>query len=81
MILLKGCKQEDTSCGYGKDVHLFQMGQIIGKETSKEIAETTKLGLRTVRRSIKSWKDSEEPSSSRKKCGRINLDWSWSEII
>ncbi len=38
MILLKGCKQEDTSCGYGKDVHLFQTGSNIGKETSKEIA-------------------------------------------
>ncbi len=66
---------EDTSCGYGKDVNLFQKGQIIGmhqakKKTSKEIAET---GLRTVQRIIKNWKDSGEPSSSRKKCGRKKI--------
>lgn len=43
---------EDTSCGRGKDVSLIQKGQIIGtlqaKETSKEIADTTETGLRTV---------------------------------
>ena len=43
---------EDTSCGHGKDFNLFQKGQIIGmhqaKKTSKDIAETTKIGLRTV---------------------------------
>ncbi len=43
---------EDTSCGRGKDVNLFQKGQIIGmrqaKKTSKETAETTKIVLRTV---------------------------------
>ncbi len=48
---------EDTSCGCGKDVNLFQKGQIIGmhqaKKTSKEIAETTKIGLRTVQYIIK----------------------------
>ncbi len=59
---------EDTSCGYGKDVNLFQNGQIVGmhqaKKTSKEIAKTTKIRLRTVQRIIKNWKDSGEPSSS-----------------
>jgi len=64
---------EDTSCGCGKDDNLFQKGQIIGmhqaKKTSKEIAETTMIGLRTVQRIIKNWKDSGEPSSLRKKCG------------
>ncbi len=68
---------EDTSCGYGKYVNLFQKGQIIGmhqaKKTSKEIAETTKTGLRTVQRIIKNWKDSGEPSSLRKKCGRKKI--------
>ena len=65
---------EDTSCGPGKDVNLFQRGQIIGrhqaKKISKEIAGTTKIGLRTVECIIKNWKDSGEQSSSRKKCGR-----------
>ena len=45
---------KDTSCGHGKDVNLFQKGQIIGihqaKKTSKEIAETTKIRIRTVQR-------------------------------
>ena len=48
---------EDISCGRGKDVTLFQKGQIIGlhqaKKTTKEIDETTKIGLRTVQRIIK----------------------------
>ncbi len=61
---------EDTSCGRGKDVNLFQKGQIIGmrqaKKTSKETAETTKIVLRTF---IKNWKHNGKPSSSRKKCG------------
>lgn len=61
----------------GKDVNLFQKGQIIGlhqaKKTTKEIAETTKIGLRTVQHIIKTWKDSGEPSSSRKKCGRKKI--------
>ncbi len=43
---------EDTSCGRGKDVSLFQKGQIIGmrqaKKTSKETAETITIVLRTV---------------------------------
>ena len=56
---------------------------------SKEIAETTKIGLRTVQRIIKNWKDSgREPSSSRKKCGwkKILIDrdqrsvW-WNQIV
>ncbi len=53
---------------HGKDVHLFQKGQIIGmhqaKKTFKEIAEATKIDLRTVQRIIKNWKDSGEPSST-----------------
>ena len=64
---------KDTSYGHGKDVSLFEKGQIIGMHqaeiTSKEIAETTKIGLRTVQCFIKNWKDSGEPLSSRKKCG------------
>ena len=47
---------EDISCGRGKDVHQFH-GQMIGlhqaKKTTKENAETTKMGLRTVQRIIK----------------------------
>lgn len=31
------------------------------EKTSKEIAETTKIGLRTVQRIIENWKDSGEP--------------------
>uniref|UniRef100_A0A3B5RET6 Tc1-like transposase DDE domain-containing protein n=1 Tax=Xiphophorus maculatus TaxID=8083 RepID=A0A3B5RET6_XIPMA len=68
---------KDTSCGRGKDVSLFKKGQIIGmhqaEKTSKEIAETTRIGLRTVQRIIKNWKDGGEPSSSRKKCGRKKI--------
>ena len=63
---------EDTYRGCGKDVSLFEKGQIIGmhqaKKTSKELAETTKIRLRTVQH-IKNWKDSGESSSSREKCG------------
>jgi len=74
---------KDTSRGRGKDVSLFEKGQIIGmheaEKTSKEIAETTKIGLRTVQRIIKNWKDSGDPSSSRKKCGRKK--WSWMIVI
>ena len=58
---------EDTSCGHGKDVNLFEKGQIIrmhrAKKTSEEIVETIKIGLRTVQHIIKNWKDSGEPSS------------------
>ncbi len=47
---------EDTSCGRGKDVNLFQKGQIIGmhqaKKAFKQIAEA-KIELRTVQRNIK----------------------------
>ena len=68
-----------------KDVSLFEKGQITGmpqaEKTSKEIAGTTKIGLRAAQCIIKNWKDSGEPSSSRKKCGRkkilIDCDW-WS---
>ena len=66
---------EDISCGRGKDVTLFQKGQIIGlhQAKKKEIDEATKTGLRTVQHIIKTWKDSGEPSSSRKKCGRKKI--------
>ena len=47
----------------GKDVNLFQKGHIIdmhqAKKTSKEIAETIKIRLRTVQRIIKNWKEVE----------------------
>ena len=60
-----------------KDVSLFEKGQIIGmhqaEKTSKEIAETAKIGLRAVQRIIKNWRDSGKPLSSRKKCGRKNI--------
>ena len=68
---------KDTSCGRGKDVNLFQKGQFISlhqaEKTSKEIAETTKIGLRTVQRIIKKWKDSGETSSSRKEWGQTQI--------
>ncbi|KAG2461113.1 RFNG acetylglucosaminyltransferase, partial [Polypterus senegalus] len=68
---------KDASRGRGKDVSLFEKGQIIGmhqaEKTSKEIAETTKIGLRTVQRIIKNWKDGGDPSSSRMKCGRQKI--------
>lgn len=68
---------KDTSRGRGKDVSLFEKGQIIGmhqaEKTSKEIAEAAKIGLRTVQRIIKNWKDSGDPSTSRKKCGRKKI--------
>ncbi|MED6288853.1 hypothetical protein CHARACLAT_030526 [Characodon lateralis] len=74
---LKTTMSKDTSCGREKNVGLFQKGQIIGmhqaEKTSKEIAETTKIGLRTVQNIIKNWKDSRDPSSSRKKCGRKKI--------
>ena len=61
---------EDISCDRGKDVTLFQRGQIIkAKKTTKETDETNKVGLRAVQRIIKTWKESGEPSSSRRKCG------------
>ena len=67
---------KDTSRGRGKDVSLFENGQIIGmhqaEKTSKETAETTKIGLRTVQHIFKNWKASGEPSS-RKKCGRKKI--------
>ena len=40
------------------------------EQTSKEIVETPKIGLRTVQSIIKNWKDSREPLSLRKKCGQ-----------
>ena len=64
---------KDTSRGRGENVSLFERGQIIGmhqaeKTSALQIAETTKIGLRTVQRVIKNWKDSGDPSSSRRKC-------------
>ena len=64
---------KDTSRGRGKDVSLFERGQIIGMhQRSKEIAGTTIIELRTVQHMIKNWKDNGEPSSSRKECGQNN---------
>lgn len=44
---------KDTSHGHGQDVSWFAKDRIIGmhqaKKTSKKIAETTKIGLRTGR--------------------------------
>ena len=69
---------EGTTCDCGKDVNLFQKGQIIGmrqaKKTSQGTAETTQIGLWTAQRFIKNWKDSGEPSSLSKKCG-------WEKIL
>ena len=63
----------------GHHVALFQKGQIIvlhqAKKTTKEINETIKSGLRSVQHIIKSWKDSGEPSSSRKKYGWKKKSW------
>lgn len=39
------------------------------KKSSREIAKITKIGV-TVQRTTKTWKDSGESSSSRKKFGR-----------
>ena len=68
---------KDTSRGSGKDVSLFKKDKIIGmhqaEKTSKEIAETIRIVLRTVQIIIKNWKDSGKPSSSRKKCGRKKI--------
>ena len=68
---------EDTSWDRGKDVNQFQNSQIIGmhqaQKTSKQTAETTKIGLKTVQRILKNWKDSGEPSSLRKKWIRKKL--------
>lgn len=79
---------EDTPCGIGNYVNLFQKCQIIGirqakktstEETSSEIYETTKIRLRTVQCIIKNWKNGGEPSPPRKKCGQKKVlndrDW------
>ena len=39
------------------------------EKTSKEIAETTKIGLRAVQRIIKNWKDRGEQFVFEEKCG------------
>lgn len=61
----------ETSCGSGNYVTLFKSVQMIGlhqgKQTAKEITETFKIGLRTVQCINKTWKESGEPLSSRKK--------------
>ena len=65
---------EDASCGRGKDVAVFQKDTIIGMhqaKKTKEIAEITGTGLRTVQSIIKTWTDSGEPSTSRKKSGMV----------
>ena len=43
-------------------------------KATKEIAEMTKIRLRTVQFIIKTWRDSDEPSSSRNKCSR-KITW------
>ncbi|MED6272004.1 hypothetical protein CHARACLAT_025883, partial [Characodon lateralis] len=67
LLISETTMSKDTSCGRGKKV-CFR-SQIIGmhqaQKTSKEIAETTKTGLRTVQHIIKKWKDSGDPSSSK----------------
>ncbi|MEQ2304719.1 hypothetical protein AMECASPLE_030191 [Ameca splendens] len=74
-FLKQPCRK--TYPGRGKDVSVFQKGQIIGmhqaEKTSKETAEATKIGLITVQHIIKNWKDSGDPSSLRKKCGREKI--------
>lgn len=64
---------KNTSCAFGKDIALLDMGQIIGmqvaEKASKEIPEASKIGLRNVQGIIKIWKDSEDPLSA-------NKDWS-----
>lgn len=42
---------------------------VSSKESTWEIAETCKIGFRTVYCITKTWKDHTEPSSSRNKCG------------
>ena len=68
---------KDTSRGRGIDVSLFEKCQIIGMHqaeiTSKDIAGTTKIGLKTVQRIIKNCKDSGVPPCSRKTCGRKKI--------
>ena len=65
-----------------KNVTLFRNGKIIGlhqaKKITKDITETTKIGFRTVQCVIKTWKDSGELSSWRKKCG---WEKSWMIVI
>ena len=52
---------EDIAYSCGKDVTWSHKGQIIGlhqpKKTTKEIAETTKIGLKTVQRIIKTFQE------------------------
>lgn len=52
------------------------------RKTSKELAETTKIGFRTVQCIIISRKDSGELMSSRKKSGRkkTRIDSGWQSL-
>ncbi|GBN18124.1 hypothetical protein AVEN_142892-1 [Araneus ventricosus] len=67
----------------GKDVSDFKKGQIMGlhhsKKTTKEIAEITRIGLRSDQFIIKTSKDGDELSTSRNKCGRKKLLSSWDQ--
>ena len=51
---------EDISCGRGKDVTLFQKAYLTSlhqeNKTTKKTAATTKIGLKTVQRIIKTWR-------------------------
>jgi len=76
---------EDTSCGRGKDVNLFSNYWHASNKDGrkKEIAETTKIGLRTVQRIIENKEGRMvgawwgwwmvETSSSRKECGQKRI--------
>lgn len=73
-VLQQPCPK--TFCGRIKDVSLCEKSQIIGKqgaEKTKEIQETTKIGLRSVRRITENWRNSGKPSCLRKKCGREKI--------
>ena len=66
----------DTSCGREKDVNLFQKGQIIdqAKKTSKEFAETTKIGIITVQQiGLR--------SNGRRSCGLMSPDLPCSRVM
>ena len=65
------CHQRAHPVVMGIAVILFQKGQIIAlyqaNKTTKETAETTKIGL-TVQCIMKTWKASSQPLCSRRKC-------------
>ncbi|GBO33507.1 hypothetical protein AVEN_171180-1 [Araneus ventricosus] len=68
---------ERVISGRRKDVSESKNGQIIGlrqgQKSYKKIAEITSMYLCTIQRNIKTWKDVNEPSSSRKRCCRRRI--------